>query len=230
MNRSKDKHHSSDERKQHRKPSTEKKHPDSGKAPEQPAPEPMAQPMAVPSAEAGPAPIAPEQKPVAADQKTSTEIQLQDQLLRFRADFDNFRKRVVREKTELFECATQDLMIELLPVLDHFQLAIQAAIDHQADNPFREGLEMISNQLMGVLTKFGLSPFDAEKLPFDPSRFEAVNYISSDKEPEGMIIAQTRRGYLLHNKLLRPAQVIVSSGRQRPIDDTQQESLESAKE
>ena len=138
--------------------------------------------------------------------------QLQDRLLRLQADFDNFRKRTLREKNELFDSATQALMLELLPVLDHLQLGIQAACAHQADPAFREGLAMIFDQLMGVLSKFGLSPIETENQVFDPNRFEALNTLPSATEPEGAVLALVRRGYMLRNKLLRPAQVIVSSG------------------
>lgn len=139
-------------------------------------------------------------------------VQLQDKLLRLRADFDNFRKRSLREQTLLCDMANQELMLELLPVLDHFQLAIKAAAEHEADAKFREGLEMVFEQLMGVLSKFGLEPVDAERHPFDINVHEAINYLPSDEHPESTVIAQVRRGYLLKNRLLRPAQVIVSSG------------------
>jgi len=139
-------------------------------------------------------------------------VQLQDRLLRLQADFDNFRKRTLREKSELFESANQALMLELLPVLDHLQLAIQASVTHQADQAFRDGLTLIFDQLMGVLSKFGLSPIKTEKQVFDPNRFEAVNTMPSVTEPEGVVLTLVRRGYMLQNKLLRPAQVVVSSG------------------
>ena len=150
--------------------------------------------------------------PVEADDQVRKLAQLQDRLLRLQADFDNFRKRTLREKSELFDSANQALMLELLPVLDHLQLGIQAASAHQADPAFREGLALIFDQLMGVLSKFGLSPIETEKQVFDPNRFEAVNALPSATEPEGIVLALVRRGYMLRNKLLRPAQVIVSSG------------------
>ena len=162
----------------------------------------------------GQAPAAAEDETVkaeAADQVGKL-AQLQDRLLRLQADFDNFRKRTLREKSELFDSANQALMLELLPVLDHLQLGIQAASAHQADPAFREGLALIFDQLMGVLSKFGLSPIETEKQVFDPNRFEAVNALPSATEPEGIVLALVRRGYMLRNKLLRPAQVIVSSG------------------
>jgi len=144
--------------------------------------------------------------------QTEKLARLQDRLLRLQADFDNFRKRTLREKSELFDSANQALMLELLPVLDHLQLGIQAASAHQADQAFLEGLTLIFDQLMGVLSKFGLSPIETENKVFDPNWFEAVNILPSATEPEGIVLALVRRGYMLRNKLLRPAQVIVSSG------------------
>jgi molecular chaperone GrpE len=142
--------------------------------------------------------------------------QLQDRLLRLQADFDNFRKRTLREKSDLFDSANQALMLEILPVLDHLQLGIQAASAHQADPAFREGLTLIFDQLTGALSKFGLTPIETEKQVFDPNRFESVNALPSATEPEGTVLALVRRGYMLRNKLLRPAQVIVSSGPSEP--------------
>jgi len=152
--------------------------------------------------------------------------QLQDRLLRLQADFDNFRKRTLREKNELFDSANQALMLELLSVLDHLQLGIQAASVHQADPAFREGLTLIFDQLMGVLSKFGLSSMEAEKQVFDANRFESVNALPSATEPEGTVLAVVRRGYMLRNKLLRPAQVIVSSGPppEQKTDDRQEKT------
>jgi len=150
--------------------------------------------------------------PSAAADQTEKMAQLNDRLLRLQADFDNFRKRTLREKNELFDSANQALMLELLPVLDHLHLGIQAVSAHQADPAFREGLALILDQLMGVLSKFGLSPIATEKQVFDPNRFEAVNALPSATEPEGTVLALVRRGYMLRNKLLRPAQVIVSNG------------------
>lgn len=153
------------------------------------------------------------QKPpdVAADQAGKL-AQLQDRLLRLQADFDNFRKRTLREKNDLFDSANQALMLEILPVLDHLHLGIQASAAHQENVAFREGLTLICDQLMGVLSKFGLHPIETENKVFDPNQFEAVSTLPSAKEPEGKILAMVRRGYMVRNKMLRPAQVIVSSG------------------
>jgi len=138
---------------------------------------------------------------------------LKDQLLRLHADFDNYRKRVLRDKAEIYENANEALMLELLPVLDHFQLALQSAGKHHADRPFRDGLQLIHNQLMESLSKHGLAPFDSERQTFDPKIHEAISAMPSETEPEGVILIQSRPGYNFKNKLLRPAQVVVSSGK-----------------
>lgn len=182
MTKSRDKHHP------HENPPPEPAVPADGPAPAKPAAEP-------------PPPPTP-----------SREEQLQDQLLRLRADYDNFRKRTLREKNELYEQANQDLMLALLPVLDHLQLGLAAARNHKADKAIQDGLGLIFDQLQGVLTQFGLQPFDAEKQPFDPDRHEAISYLPAKECPEGTVLTQIRQGYLLRHKLLRPAQVIVSSG------------------
>lgn len=147
-------------------------------------------------------------------QKAGQEIaQLNDQLLRLRADFDNFRKRLLREKGEIYENANEALMLELLPALDHLQLAASSAKEHHADKALQEGIHMIFDQILDVLAKYGLVPFNSENQPFDPKLHEAISSLPSDTVPEGVIIAQSRQGYRFKNKLLRPAQVVVSSGK-----------------
>lgn len=136
---------------------------------------------------------------------------LKDQLLRMQADYDNFRKRSLREKGEIYENANEALLLDLLPILDHFQLAVKSAREHNADQAFQEGIQMISDQLLDTLGKYGLIPFSVEKQAFDPKLHEAISALPS-AEPEGTIIAQSRQGYNYKNKLLRPAQVVVSSG------------------
>lgn len=138
---------------------------------------------------------------------------LKDQLLRLGADFENFRKRSLREKNEICENANEALALELLPIIDHLQLALKSAARHKADHSIQEGLRLIYDQLLGTLAKFGLDPFESEKQPFDPSRHEAVSYLPSAEDPEGTIITQTRPGFRFKNRVLRPAQVVVSSGK-----------------
>ena len=137
--------------------------------------------------------------------------QLQDQLLRLRADFDNFRKRMQRERVEMARTANESLLQALLPVVDHMDLALDA-IDDAAENPFAEGIRMVREQMIGVLRQFGAEPLQTEGQPFDPHFHDAISHLPSETAPENTVLAQTRRGYLLEDRLLRPAQVVVSSG------------------
>jgi molecular chaperone GrpE len=142
----------------------------------------------------------------------AAEEPLKDQMLRLRADFDNFRRRTQRERIELAQRVVEDLMRDLLPVMDHFELGLQTAQEHQADPAFLDGFKAVYDQLVGVLKKAGLTPFDSEGQPFDPHRHDAVSHLPSGEHAPDTVMAQTRRGYLLGDRLLRAAQVAVSSG------------------
>jgi len=147
-----------------------------------------------------------------AERDTAEEEPLQSQLLRLRADFDNYRKRMQREREDVSRRSLESLMQELLPVLDHFELGLATAAKHQTDPAVMDGFELVYTQMMSALEKFGLTPIDAEGQAFDPHLHEAATHMPSDEHPEDIVIAQTRRGYKLGEKLLRPAQVVVSKG------------------
>ena len=133
-------------------------------------------------------------------------------LLRLQADFDNFKKRTLRERNETYRRANEDLMEELLPVMDHMELALEAAAQHDADEAMVEGFRLVSEQLRAALAKFGLTPIDASAAEFDPNVHEAISHLPSADVAENYVIAMTRRGYKLGDMLLRAAQVVVSSG------------------
>jgi molecular chaperone GrpE len=135
-----------------------------------------------------------------------------DRLLRLQADFENFRKRTIRERNETYRRANEDLMEEVLPVLDHMELALDAAQKHAADEAIVEGFRLVSEQLRAALGKFGLTPIDATEAEFDHNIHEAISHLPSPDVPENHVIAMTRRGYKLGDALLRAAQVVVSSG------------------
>ena len=142
-----------------------------------------------------------------------------DRLLRLQADFDNFRKRAARERAEISNVAREDLLLELLPVLDHFELGLKTATERATDKAVQPGFQMVYDQLMGMAKKFGLTPIDVHEGHFDPHLHEAVTHVPSDEYQPDEIVAQTRRGYKLGEKLLRPVQVVVSSGPGAPRDD-----------
>ncbi|HBA82637.1 MAG TPA: nucleotide exchange factor GrpE [Verrucomicrobia bacterium] len=145
---------------------------------------------------------------------------LKDQLLRLHADFDNFRKRTQREQAEIGLRANESLLKELLPVVDHFELGLQNAVKAGALAAVADGLKLVYDQFLTALRKFGLEPVNAEKEIFDPHKHEAITYVPSEEIPAETVIAQTRRGYKLGDRLLRAAQVVVSSGPAQPAADS----------
>lgn len=145
-----------------------------------------------------------------------TEV-LKDRLLRLQADFENFRKRTLREKNDLYQRANMDLLQELLPALDHFELGLHMAEQHKVEKAVIDGLKLVYDQLLNALMKFGVAPIEAEGQPFDPTFHEAVTHVPSEEQPADTIIAVTRRGYKLGDSLLRASQVVVSSG---PVEKT----------
>ncbi len=147
------------------------------------------------------------------------ETVLEERLLRLQADFDNFRKRTLREREDLYRRANEDIMLELLPVLDHLELAFTAAGDTGVDHPLVKGFALVGEQLRQVLRKFGLSEIETDGVAFDPNVHEAIQHLPSESVPENGLIACTRAGYLLGNRLLRAAQVVVSSGPQDAPDE-----------
>lgn len=131
-----------------------------------------------------------------------------NRLLRLQADFENYRRRTAREREEFAKYASSSLCEALLPVLDNFQLALEA----KGQDPAKvvEGVEMIYRQLLDVLQKEGLTPVEAEGQQFDPTKHEAAMQECTDQYPDNTVTAELRRGYYLRDKLLRPAMVKVA--------------------
>ena len=156
--------------------------------------------------------------------------------MRLQADFDNFKKRTLRERNETYRRANEDLMEEVLPVMDHMELALEAAAQHNADEAMVEGFRLVSEQLRAALAKFGLTPIDATAAEFDPNLHEAISHLPSPDVAENHVIAMTRRGYKLGDMLLRAAQVVVSSGdpsapaEEAPADETPAPAEETPEE
>ena len=135
-----------------------------------------------------------------------------DRLLRTSADFENFKKRAARERLEAIQSTNASLLQKLLPVLDHFELAQAAAQTSGSDKltSLQTGIEMIQQQLKGVLSETGLEEINAEGKAFDPTLHEAVSQVETADVPEGQVVQQIRKGYKLRERLLRPSAVIVS--------------------
>ncbi|MFC4766341.1 nucleotide exchange factor GrpE [Effusibacillus consociatus] len=134
--------------------------------------------------------------------------ELQNRLLRSTADFDNFRKRARQEKEDLSNYATLRLVQEILPVVDNFQLAL-AAETSDAES-LKKGVEMVFRQFESTLEREGVVAMNAVGQPFDPNFHEAVMQVESDEYAPGTVVEELRKGYLLHDKVVRPAMVKVS--------------------
>lgn len=134
----------------------------------------------------------------------------EDLLLRKTADFDNFQKRVERERKSVNESAAVDLITELLPLIDDLERALMSEANAGSATAYRVGVNLIHKQLLGVLAKRGVSPIDTSGEQFDPHYHEAMAYEVNEKHSEGEIIDEVRRGYMSRGRLLRPAMVRVA--------------------
>ena len=134
-----------------------------------------------------------------------------DRYLRAAAEFDNARKRAARERDEYSRYANESLLRELLPVLDNFERALQAVRGEPAAAAVTAGVELIQRELLRVLEKFGVTSFTSVGQPFDPERHEAIARVPAQGRPEGTVVDETARGYLLNGRVLRPAMVTVAS-------------------
>jgi molecular chaperone GrpE len=135
-----------------------------------------------------------------------------DLALRSQADFENYKKRSAREKEEAIKYANSSLLERLVGIIDNFELGLAAAKEQGADSPIYSGMVLVQKQLNDLLAENGLQPIEAEGKTFNPNLHEAIAHEPSSKFPEGIVVRQTRRGYRLKERLLRPAKVVVSSG------------------
>lgn len=135
-----------------------------------------------------------------------------DRLLRTTADFDNFKKRAARERTEVAQFANAGLLQKLLPVMDSFEMAMTAAqtAKDEKSASLHAGIVMVQAQLKSILAEAGLEEIDATGKAFDPALHEAVSQQETNDVPEGQVVQQIRKGYKLRERLLRPAAVVVA--------------------
>ena len=137
-----------------------------------------------------------------------------DRALRAMADFDNYKKRIAKDLVERTQYGNEKLLGELLPVLDDLErvLAHLPKDSSEEAQTFVHGVELIKNQLLGVLQKFGVTPIESKGEPFDPSLHEAIAHVEDPTVPPGTVTEEHRRGYKIYDRLLRAAVVAVSKG------------------
>jgi molecular chaperone GrpE len=141
------------------------------------------------------------------DQLAAERADLQDRLLRGRAEFDNARRRFERERSDFLQFAATDLVKEILPVLDDFERALRV---ETADRNYSKGVELIYQRLSETLKKLGLEPIESEGRQFDPNLHQAVERVTTDEADDQTILGEFQRGYNFKGKLLRPAMVRVA--------------------
>jgi molecular chaperone GrpE len=145
-------------------------------------------------------------------EKASKADEYYDKLLRVSADYDNYRKRMARERQDIVKFANESLITRLLPVLDNFEAALNIANSNNNTSveSLKTGVMMIYNQLKNILAEVGLEEINAVNKPFDPLIHEAVSEQETTDVPPGHVVAQIRKGYKLNSRLIRPATVIVA--------------------
>lgn len=133
-----------------------------------------------------------------------------DKLLRLHAEFENFKKRNIKEKEQFLKFANEVLIYELVNILDNFERAFESANKMNDFKSLHQGVEMILKQLHQVLEKNEVKPIECVGQAFDPAREEAIAHIETDKYPENTVVEEVQKGYLIQNRLLRPAVVKVA--------------------
>ncbi len=161
-----------------------------------------------------------------AQEKSATD-ELNNKYLRLYAEFDNYRKRVNKDKEELVKYGNESIIHELLPIIDSLELALK----HAAGEPITgivQGVEMTLKELQRTLEKFGLIKINAAGREFDPSIHHAMTQAEREDIEENMVAEELRAGYLYRDKVLRPSLVVVSMKPQRKAENQQSEETEAA--
>jgi len=143
------------------------------------------------------------------DRLTSELQEINDKYVRLYAEFENYKKRINKDKEELVRYGNESLIFELLPVIDNLEMALKHS-SHDLNTGIVQGVEITLKELQRVLEKFGLSPIDASGKPFDPTVHHAMTQVERDDVEEKTVVEEFRKGYMLWDKVLRPSLVAVS--------------------
>ena len=145
------------------------------------------------------------------DKKDEKIEELTDRLTRQMAEFDNFRKRTEKEKSQMYEICAKDIIEKILPVVDNFERGIAAVPEEEKSNPFAEGMEKIYKQLMTTLEEIGVKPIEAVGQEFDPDFHNAVMHVEDEEVGENIITEEFQKGYLYRDSVVRHSMVKVAN-------------------
>jgi molecular chaperone GrpE len=145
-----------------------------------------------------------------------------ERYLRVSADMENFKKRVEKEKNETLRFANEEIIKALIPVLDNLERAMDHGRESENSKGLLEGVEMTYKGFLNVFEKFGVSQIEALGVEFDPNLHEAVMVQEDAQEPPGRVISQAQKGYVMHNRLIRPAMVVVSKKPELTEEETEE--------
>jgi molecular chaperone GrpE len=185
---------------------------------EQPKGGPEARPLPKAAAPAPPADMA--QLQLQLEEKTKEAQENYERYLRLAAEMENLKKRLEREKADLLQFANESLIKELLPVVDHLELALEHGRQAETPAPFLEGLELVQQGFLTALGRFGVTPLAAVGQKFDPAYHNAVMQEAASEVPDSTVLKELQKGYLLHGRLLRPAMVVVARNTQETSSQT----------
>jgi molecular chaperone GrpE len=157
------------------------------------------------------------------EQKKKELAAAQEKQLRAFAEMENYKKRAARDQMEQLRYANEKLLKELLPVLDNLERALSHVKDASERSPWIEGVELTYRQCQDVLKKFGVTPIKSVGEIFDPGRHQAVTYLDTNEQPENHVAEELQKGYLYHERVLRPSMVAVA---RKPSHSTVTEARE----
>ena len=150
-----------------------------------------------------------------------------DRFLRVSAEFENFKKRTRREVDDFRKYANEALIKELLNVVDNLERAMESSIEAKENNQLLEGVDLTIKEILKIFEKFNVKPIEALEKEFDPAVHQAVLQEPSEAYPDNTVIREFQRGYTIHERLLRPAMVVVSKAAEGPGDAEQADNNES---
>ncbi len=145
------------------------------------------------------------------DKKDEKIDELTDQLTRQMAEFDNFRKRTEKEKSQMYEIGAKDVIEKILPVIDNFERGLEGVKEEDKENPFVQGMDMTYKQLMTILEGIGVTPIEAIGQEFNPDLHNAVMHVDDDQLGENVVVEEYQKGYMYRDTVVRHSMVKVAN-------------------